>query len=87
MFQVPVQWSYSGFGSDTSVPAGRLLHQTFLQGTLAHVSSVSAHFSKASMFEILNSDKLTRIYFPSVVPVILVTWSIWMKSFISLCNG
>lgn len=30
VFQVPVQWSYSGIGSDPPVPAGCFLYQTFL---------------------------------------------------------
>lgn len=30
VFQVSVQWSYPGIGSDPPVPAGCFLHQTFL---------------------------------------------------------
>lgn len=36
--QVPFQWAYLGPGSGPSVPAGCLLHPTFLQGASSHVS-------------------------------------------------
>jgi len=40
--QVPVQWSYSGLGSDPSVPVGCFLYQTLLQGS---AQTVSAHLT------------------------------------------